>query len=157
MPPFAVVTDRVGDGTASAYSLSEIPDEIRAVRARATGTGELLYNATAALKRSNGAVAASMAPLYAARALVPAYSWLGASPPATPALSVSGRTVQFTPAASSEPRWWAIRVLAGGTWTTRVLFGDQRSLTLDADPQRVILNAVDQAGNASADASWRLP
>lgn len=148
---------RVGDGTSSAYSPSEIADEVRAVRSRATGTGELLYNATATLRRSNGAVAASVAPLYASRALVPAYPWLDALAPATPALTVSGRTVQFTPAVSNEPRWWAVRVLAGGTWTTRILFGDQRSLTLDADPQRVILNAVDQAGNASADVSWRAP
>ena len=148
---------RVGDGTSSAYAPTEIADEVRAVRSRPAGTGELLYNATATLKRSNGAVAASVAPLYASRALVPAYSWLGASPPATPALSVSGRVVQFTPATSSEPRWWAIRVLASGTWTTRILFADQRSLTLDADPRRVILNAVDQAGNASADVSWPVP
>ncbi|HSQ32933.1 MAG TPA: family 10 glycosylhydrolase [Gemmatimonadaceae bacterium] len=148
---------RVGDGTSSAYTASEIPDEIRAVRSRTAGTGELLYNASATLKRSNGAVAASLAPLYASRALVPAYSWLDTSAPGAPTLTVSGRTVQLTPAATGDVRWWAVRVLAGGTWTTRILFGDQRSLTLDANPQRVIVNAVDQAGNASPDVSWRAP
>jgi hypothetical protein len=126
------------------------------VRSRPVGTGELLYNATATLKRSNGAVAASLAPLYASRALVPAYSWLDASAPAAPTLAVSGRTVQLTPAAA-DVRWWSVRVLAGGTWTTRILFGDQRSLTLDSAAQRVIVNAVDQAGNVSPDVSWRAP
>ncbi len=148
---------RVGDGTSSAYSASEIPDEIRAVRTRPAGTGELLYNATATLKRSNGAVAASVAPLYASRALAPAYPWLDSSAPAAPTLTVSGRTVQLTPATADDVRWWAIRALAGGTWTTRIFFGAQRSLSLDAAPQRVILNAVDQAGNASPDVSWRAP
>lgn len=146
---------RVGDGTSNAYSASEIPDEIRAVRSRPAGTGELLYNATATLKRSNGAVAASLAPLYASRALAPAYPWLDTSAPAAPTLAVSGRTVQLTPASAGDVRWWAVRVLAGGTWATRILFGGQRSLTLDADPQRVIVNAVDTAGNASPDVSWR--
>ena len=148
---------RVGDGTSSAYALSEIADEIRAVRTRPAGTGELLYNATATLKRSNGAVASSIAPLYAMRAVVPPLTWLDSTPPAAPALTVSGRTVQFTPANPADVRWWAVRVLAGGTWTTHVLFGDKRSLTIGADPQRVIVNAVDQAGNASAEASWRVP
>ena len=147
---------RVGDGTPSAYGSSEIPDEIRAVRARPTAMGQLLYNATATLRRSNGAVAASVAPLYAQRALVPAYTWLDASPPNAPTLVVSGRTVQLTPS-PGDVRWWAIRVRAGGTWSTRVVFGDQRSVTLAADPERVIVNAVDQAGNASADVSWARP
>jgi len=148
---------RVGDGTSTAYTASEIPDEIRAVRSRPAGTGELLYNATATLKRSNGAVAGSLAPLYSSRALVPPYSWLDASAPAAPTVAVSGRTVQLTPATAGDTRWWAVRVFSGGTWTTRILFGDQHSLTLDVAPQRVIVNAVDQAGNASPDVSWRAP
>lgn len=148
---------RVADGTSSAYSATEIPDEIRAVRARPAASGEILYNATATLKRSTGEVASSVAPLYTPRALVPAYTWLDASPPAVPVLTVSGRTVRFTPAASGDVRWWAVRALAGGAWTTRILFGDQRSLILSADPQRVIVNAVDGAGNVSPDASWRAP
>ena len=147
---------RVGDGSTNAYGSSEIADEIRAVRARPAGTGELLYNATATLKRSNGAVASTIAPVYAQPAIVPPFSWLDASVPAAPAVTVAGRVVQFAPGAGSAPRWWVVRALAGGSWTTRVLFGDQRSLTLSADPQRVMVNAVNQAGNVSADAERRV-
>lgn len=147
---------RVDDGTPSAYSASEIPDEIRAVRARPAAMGEMLYNATATLRRSNGAVSSSIASLYGQRALVPAYGWLDESPPAAPTIAVSGRTVQITPA-SDDVRWWALRVLAAGKWTTRVVFGDQRSVNLGTDPARVIVNAVDRAGNASGDASWARP
>jgi uncharacterized lipoprotein YddW (UPF0748 family) len=48
---------RVDNGTSSAYSLSEIPDEIRLTRLRTRGTGELLYNTTSTLKHNGGAVA----------------------------------------------------------------------------------------------------
>jgi uncharacterized lipoprotein YddW (UPF0748 family) len=145
---------RVGDGTPGAYAASEIADEIRAVRARPAATGEVLYNATATLKRSSGVVASTVSPLYAKRAVVPAFSWLDPTPPAAPTVTVAGRMVQLVPAAGGEARWWIVRALADSGWATRVLFGDRRSVMLTGNPRRVIVNAVDEAGNASADADW---
>ena len=145
---------RVGDGTASAYSASEIPDQIGVTRARSAGTGHILYNTSSTLRKSGGAVAASLSALYATRALVPASPWLDATPPPTPAVSVSARAVQMTPGAGEVPRWWVVRARGGGVWTTRVLFGDQRTATLVQTPDRVMLTAVDQAGNLSPAASW---
>jgi hypothetical protein len=43
----------------------------------------------------------------------------------------------------------------GGLWSTRLLFGDQRSLPLAGEPERVLVNAIDRAGNASGDVEWR--
>ena len=149
-----LATYRVNDGTTSAFSSAEIPNQIEMTRTRAAGNGHVLYNTTTTLKKSSGAVAASLAPLYAKRALVPAYTWLDATPPPAPTLVVQGRTVTIAPGAGESARWWVVRYRAGTTWTTRVLFGDARSVALDVDPERVLLNAVDQAGNTSSAASW---
>lgn len=152
-----LATYRVNDGTASAFSSAEIPNQISATRTRAAGNGHLLYNATTTLKKSGGAVVATLAPLYSTRALVPAFSWLDGTPPPAPSFGVQGRSVQVTPGAGETARWWVIRYRSGSTWTTRVIFGEQRLIALDVDPERVLLNAVDQAGNLSALASWVKP
>ena len=57
----------------------------------------------------------------------------------------------------TDPYVVALRVRVGGVWSTRVLFDDQRSLTLTADPERVLANAIDEAGNASTPSSWTSP
>ncbi|MEP6732605.1 MAG: family 10 glycosylhydrolase [bacterium] len=148
---------RVSDGTGSAFATTEIPSQISVTRARSATTGHILYNTTSTLRRSGGAVAASLSALYASRALVPASPWLDATPPSTPAVSVTTRVAQLTAGAGDSPRWWVIRERDNGKWTTRILFGDQRSVTLDASADRVLVNAVDQAGNVSEAAIWHAP
>ena len=152
-----LATYRVADGTTSAFTTAEIPNQITVTRTRAAGSGHILYNTTTTLKKSSGAVAASLSTLYAARALVPAVPWLDSTPPPTPLVSVSGRTVQMTPGAGDQPRWWVVRSRASTNWTTRVLFGDLRTLTLALDVNMVLLTAVDQAGNIGGSASWKAP
>lgn len=152
-----LATYRVQDGTANAFSATEIPSQIRLTRERPAGTGHLLYNTTTTLKRNGGAVAASISPLYTSRAIVPASPWLDAIAPPAPAVSVSGRTVEIVPAAGEQPRWWLVRARMGGTWRSTLLFGDQRSLPLGGEPERVLVNAIDQAGNASGEVSWSRP
>jgi uncharacterized lipoprotein YddW (UPF0748 family) len=151
---------RVGDGSAGAFGASEIPDQIRITRESAGATGDvgaLLYNTTSTLKRNGGAVAASIAPLYATRAIVPASPWLDAIPPPAPTIGVAGAVVQIVPATGEGARWWLVRSRHGGTWSTSLLFGDQRSATLPWAPERVMVNAIDEAGNASADVQWVRP
>lgn len=152
-----LATYRVADGTASAFTTAEIPNQIALTRTRPAGTGHMLYNTSTTLKKSGGAVAASLSALYATPALVPASPWLDSTPPPTPLVSVSGRTVQMTPGAGEAPRWWVVRSRASGTWSTRVLFGDLRTMTLGQDADRTLLTAVDQAGNVSSAASWQKP
>jgi hypothetical protein len=38
-----------------------------------------------------------------------------------------------------------------------LVFGSQTTVTLPAAPERVMVNAVDEAGNASADVRWTRP
>jgi uncharacterized lipoprotein YddW (UPF0748 family) len=148
---------RVNNGTTSAFSTDEIPNQVGMTRARPAGTGNILYNTTSTLKKSGGAVAASLSALYATRALVPPSPWLDSTPPPTPTVSISGRTITMTPGIGELPRWWVMRSRAAGAWTTVVIFGDQRAFTLKADADRVLLNAVDQAGNLSGSATAQLP
>lgn len=72
-------------------------------------------------------------------------------------MSLSGRTVTMTPGLGELPRWWVVRSRANGAWATRVLFGTLRSTTLDLTADRVLLTAVDQAGNMSSSTSWQAP
>ena len=152
-----LATYRVADGTVSAFSSTEIPNQITVTRARAAGTGYLLYNANTTLKRFDGAVAASLATLHADGALAPAARWLDAVAPPGPAVSVAARVVSMSPGSGEAVRWWVLRSRSSGIWTTRVLFGDARTFTLTSAAERVLLNAVDQAGNLSTAAEWKTP
>jgi uncharacterized lipoprotein YddW (UPF0748 family) len=145
---------RVSDGTSSAFATNEIADQIALTRTRAAGTGHLLYNTTSTLKRAVGPVVNSVAPLYGTRALVPAYPWLDSAAPPAPAVSVTARTITITPGAGEAARWWYLRYRSGGSWATRVLFGEQRSFSATDNVERVLVNAVDAAGNSSSAASW---
>jgi uncharacterized lipoprotein YddW (UPF0748 family) len=152
-----LATYRVGDGSAGAFGATEIAEQVALARARAAVTGHLLYNATTTLRKNGSGITASLVPLYATRALVPASPWLGATPPAAASISVTGRTVTIIPAAGEPVRWWFVRWRGGGQWHETQLFGDQRSLVATADVERVLVNAIDGAGNASGEARWAPP
>ena len=149
-----LAASRAGSSAPNAFPISEITDQIRLIRARPAGTGEILFNTTATLERSYGALASAIAPLYSSRAIPPASPWLGGTGPTTPSLSVIGTAVQMTPGIGTAVRWWVVRARTSGTWSTRVVFGDQRSDSLHRQPDRVVLNAVDEAGNMSPPADW---
>lgn len=144
---------RVQDGTSTQFSLTEIPDQIRATRQRTNGTGNLLYNASWTLKK-NGLAATLSGDLYKTVALVPASPWLDAVPPNAPTISVASDLLQITPANGEPARWWTVRSHASGGWTTRIMFAADRNVALPSGSDRAVVQAVDQAGNVSADAVW---
>ena len=117
-------------------------------------TGNLLYNTTWTLKK-NGLAETLASDLYKDVALVPASPWLDAVPPNKPAISVASDVVQITPAAGEAARWWAVRSHASAGWTTRILFGSETSSALPSGSDRVLVQAVDKAGNLSPVAEWR--
>ena len=147
---------RVGDGSSSAFSGAEIPNQIGLTRQRPGGTGHLLYNTTWTLTRNGGAVAASLtSALYRDRAIPPAASWLDAASPPAPSVTVASNTLSITPVSGESARWWVVRSLAEAGWTTKVVFGSERSVVLAGGTTRVIVNAVDAAGNLSGPSDWR--
>ena len=152
----ALAVYKSNSGQAGAFTMQEIPDQIRLTRTRPAGTGHILYNTTWTFKRNSGLTATTLAAeLYQSRALVPASPWLDATPPGTPALRVDGNIIELSVAPGEPVRWWAVRQRTAGAWSTHVLFGNARSMTVAPAVDRVLVQAVDQAGNASAAASWQ--
>ena len=150
---------RVGDGSSSSFTVQEIPEQIRLTRARAGGTGHILYNTTASIKRNGGALANTLAgDLYKHAAVPPASPWLDGVAPPAPSLSITGTTLQITPGSGEQPRWWVVRTRNSTGWQTRVLFGTARSITIDTATDRALVHAADAAWNLSATAvAARLP
>jgi uncharacterized lipoprotein YddW (UPF0748 family) len=141
------------------YPLSEMSNQVAATRARAA-SGLVFYNTTSTLSRGNGEIAAMLRrDFFADAALPPAAPWLGSTPPAPPTIAVSGATVTITPTGAA-PRWWVIRWRAGDVWTTTVVFGAERAVTLapaSGAVDWVVVNAANAADVLSADVTWRAP
>jgi uncharacterized lipoprotein YddW (UPF0748 family) len=151
-----LATYRAGTGQSNSFSLGEIAEQIRLTRARPGAPGHVMFNTTTTLKRSTSDFLATIRPLYTGQALVPAFTWLDASPPAAPTITVSGRRV--TLAAAERPRWWLVESQSrGGLFRgeSRLVFGDSTGATLQREPAWVRVRALDQAGNESAPAMVR--
>jgi uncharacterized lipoprotein YddW (UPF0748 family) len=146
-------------GNTNGFTTTEIARQIELIRARPVSQGHVMFNTTTTLKRDNG-VLATITPLYADRALVPAYPWIDSVPPAAPAVTLAARTVRMT-ASGEAPRFWLVQSHASGglfrraRWYTRLASGDSASMTLDHDADRVFVRAVDLAGNLSGPALAR--
>jgi uncharacterized lipoprotein YddW (UPF0748 family) len=173
-------TYRVNDGTTSAFTVAEVPDQVLATRATAAtpggATGNVMYNTTATLTAGGGAVAAALrSAVYQERAVPPATPWLDATPPARPTIAVAEGpprvtlaervwTVQLAPAGDADaPRWWVVQHRAAGRWAEpRLVWGAARSVevALPASagaPERVAVRAADAVWNLSEPAYWRAP
>jgi uncharacterized lipoprotein YddW (UPF0748 family) len=151
-----LATYRVNDGTAAAFTLQEIPNQIRTTRTRSGGTGNFLYNATTSLKR-NSLAALLAAELYGHAAVPPASPWLDASAPGAPTLSYANVTLTLEPAPGEAPRWWVVRQRSSSGWATRMYFGTVRTLPVPSTVDRVLIHAADQAMNLSPAVEWRRP
>jgi uncharacterized lipoprotein YddW (UPF0748 family) len=161
---------RTGDGTSSAFAGTEVPAQIAEVRTRSTASGgtagALLYNTTV-LKENRGSLATTLATsTYAQPALPPATPWLGASVPPTPTVNVtttaSALQLQVTTASTASLSWWLIRWWNGSSWSQRVAPATLSSHTIPVTSggsatAAIVVNAIDNVGNASADAVWRKP
>lgn len=149
---------RVNNGTTSAFTLQEIPDQIKMTRTRAGSTGNLLYNTTWTLKQNSSALANALSSdVYKDAALVPASPWLDNTPPPTPSLTFGNGFVQIIPASGESPRWYAVRVHSSTGWKTQIIFAATPAVSVTSNIDRVLVQAVDQAGNVSGAAEWKRP
>lgn len=141
---------RVQDGSASAFTAQEIPNQIQLARSRGVN-GHLLYNTTWTLKRNGGQLATTLrSELYRDRAVVPASPWLDPLPPAAPTLTVTSDIIQIIPAAGESVRWWIVRKRVGTTWQTSVQFANNRAVTINPTVTQVLVHAADAAMNLSS-------
>lgn len=155
---------RVNDGTASAFAAAEIPAQITIARQQASSSGyfagSLLYNTTSIKNDVGGLRALLTAGVFSAPALPPASSWLDNVAPAAPTLSVStvgsSLRVSISPSASDALAWFLIRWRTSGAWSQKTLPVASRSIDVpSAGVDAVVVNAIDRAGNASTEVTWR--
>jgi uncharacterized lipoprotein YddW (UPF0748 family) len=160
---------RVADGTSSAFAASEITNQIAVARYRAGpnaggGSGTLLYNTTSVRKNNGGIADALAATGYPGTALVPAYTWLDATAPAAPTLTVTAQSAAmraaFAPGGAEAPRWWLVQWRNAEAWNAKLVWGAERQLDISfsAPAERanvVIITALDAAWNASPAVTWR--
>jgi uncharacterized lipoprotein YddW (UPF0748 family) len=173
-------TSRVGSEAGTSWSAGEILEQVRLTREGAAAPGNVHFSMSAFMQDRGGLVGQLEAGPYGAPALVPASPWLSPDPPLPPVVrvSVTGGVARLEitsadapadaedqagrsrpPAASlpgftRSPRWWAIRVLVGGSWRVAIADARQREVALPlsdngAAPTRVIVSAVDRVGNES--------
>jgi uncharacterized lipoprotein YddW (UPF0748 family) len=156
---------RVQNGSANAFSLDEIPAQMRIVRERLKVPGEVLFNTKSTLYRLDGLIGETVGrEVYGAPAVVPAYSWLDSIAPRPPRIAVDGRTLGLV--SPDAVRWWIVRAHLPTHWTWTGRKGQQwinraylaaNPVRLETGPDRVLVQAVDAAGNQSAVAEWRRP
>ena len=149
-------TSRAGAPGASAFSVSELMEQIRVTRTQAGATGNVHFSMVSFLQNQAGMNDALVAGPYAAPALVPATPWLDVGLPPTPALRViesDGRAVLSLGTESKVAPWqWLIRVRADAGWSSRLLAGtvNRWPIPVRNDVTGVWVTALNRAGTESA-------
>jgi uncharacterized lipoprotein YddW (UPF0748 family) len=162
---------RVADGSASAYSASEIPAQIARSRQRSGSIGTLLYNTTS-LRENRGGLATTLATATnVSPAVPPATPWLDGVAPAPPVITVANATsspsgsawrVSLVNGGSEALSWWLIRWRAGTVWSQRLVPATEPTVDVAigsgaARTDAIVANAIDRVGNASDHVVWRPP
>lgn len=152
---------RVADGTGSAFSSAEIPNQVGIIRQQAAlargPTGAILYNASSVRSDRGGFATALQGGAFRTRALPPPTTWLDATGPGVPAITVSRTATSFQVNVSgdADAYWWLIRWRVAGEWSQQLIPAGRRVLTVTAGAvEGVAVAAIDRVGNASAHATW---
>jgi len=144
-------TSRVGDGTRTAWSVTEILSQVTMTRAEPMASGNIHFSMQAFLRdRDSVGTQLAQGP-YATPALIPASPWL--RPPTMGAVRVdvattsTGEPFARVQVDSAAPRWWVVQEReASGAWRTRIVPGAWREIPLTAQADRVAVRAIDRAG-----------
>lgn len=124
----------------------EIIDEIEATRAQRGAEGHVHFSIKA-LRDNDGGVADRLRETYAEPALIPATPWRAGDrpPPGAPTIrGVADRagSFAFEPARGERPRLWVVQKRCGDTWTTAIVEGGMRGVTVRPDEAGVAADAL---------------
>ena len=151
------------------WPVDAIATQITTIRDSRIGStdppGEVHFRLSA-LTETDGRMAAIVGALYRERALVPAFSWLGASVPAAPVVAVANTangatspSITVTAGDTVRLRWWLIQTLGrDSTWTTTLRPATDAQIatsTLASSPSgiaEIAITAISTTGVASAPA-----
>ena len=154
-------TSRVGDGTRTAWSVSEILSQVTMTRAEPMASGNIHFSMRAFLTdRDSVGTQLAVGP-YATPALIPASPWLSTPAMGTVRVDVAststGEPYARVQVDSLAPRWWVVQEReASGVWRTRIVPGGWREIPLTAQADRVAVRAIDRAGVERAVQSMRI-
>ena len=146
-------------GTPTGWDAQELLDQISATRAQAGATGNVFFSMRSFMFGRDNLPEKLVAGPYGEKALVPASPWLDSVPPLAPIVrigrdaSTGANTVSLQPQ-GAEPVWlWVLRTRVGTDWTTDVIPGLQRFVTIPRPvigaPDELAVSAVDRSGNES--------
>jgi uncharacterized lipoprotein YddW (UPF0748 family) len=144
----------------SKFTADEISRQIQTVRRQSSNGGEIHYHLRSVLE--NPALAAAVRSQYAQPALIPATTWLDATPPAKPGLTVSAgknsAAIRWQNNGTEPAKLWVFQIRCDGHWLTEILPAPETSRTINGMvPEAVAIRAVDRLGNLSGPAVWTPP
>ena len=163
---------RVADGSSSAYSASEIVNQVKTVRQRGGASGTILFRAGSVFDNRDNIFGALVNDAFVTAALPPALTWVDNTPPAAPTLGVTAAgaatwQVAVTPGAGELVRWWWVQWRTRSTaddirWASRLVPATASAISVPAvnaagRVDGIVTYAVDRAGNMSSGVTWRAP
>ncbi|MBK7834943.1 MAG: family 10 glycosylhydrolase [Gemmatimonadetes bacterium] len=163
---------RVADGSSSAYSASEIVNQVKTVRQRGGASGTILFRAGSVFDNRDNIFGALVNDAFVTAALPPALTWVDNTPPAAPTLGVTAAgaatwQVAVTPGAGELVRWWWVQWRTRSTaddirWASRLVPATATAISVPAvnaagRVDGIVTYAVDRAGNMSSGVTWRAP
>ncbi len=149
-------TSRAGGPGASAFSVSELAEQIRVTRAGGDATGNVHFSMKPFLVNQASMNDTLIAGPYAESAIIPASPWLTVAPPSPPTARLAQidgqRQVLLTTSAKLRPWQWLIRARTDTAWITVVLAGtvDRWSVPAGIDPSMISVSSLNRVGSASA-------
>lgn len=156
-----LIPSRIGDPSRvlEEWSATEIVRQIYVTRGQHGANGNILFSMRSLMGRPDSVADLIRRQAYAQPALVPASTWLDATPPQQPVVSLVPRGNAFDlrfRAGAAEPAWqWVVQVHhEDDSWITWILPGaeDRLSVTTrrgDARPDAVFITVLDRYGNGS--------
>lgn len=161
---------RVADGSASAYTVGEVTQQLLTVRQRGGTPGAILFRARSVFEaRVDLAGALRAVEVWGTPAIPPASPWLPAGSTEAPTLQVTAASpaawqLAITPA-SEAPRWWLVRWRSRPAgrppqWHARLVDGNRRDWRVAAAVEGapvdgIAVQAIDRAGNDGPPVTWR--
>ena len=168
-------TNKAGANGERGWRAQEIIDQVDSTRAIPGASGNVHFSGRAFLENPDSLLERLRAGPYDDLALVPASRWLDSIAPAVPRLTVHPAGVQLpatgpdtlhTPmrvtisaAKRSKPFLWTVRTRRDTTsaWTTAIITATEDRVPLPAGATKIVVTAIDRAGNESGPARLTLP
>lgn len=152
-------SSRVGTTNPDQWDAQELLTQIALTRAQPGATGNVHFSARVFARDPDSLVAKLKTGPYSDVALIPASSWLDASPPPRPVIKVrrlseNGATVVHLDAQKKSRPWlWTVRTQFPGGWVSQIVPGwvttHYVSFRNAPIPSEVLVTAIDRNGNQS--------